>query len=80
MGVEIARDRKPLAERHHRRMPPAEAKPVALRDLRPAALGDDALELRRSPARCAETVAGDKVGSEVFGIWMVREPESKLWP
>src|SRR4051794_20184031 len=26
------------------------------------------------------TVAGDNVGSDAFGIWMVREPESKPWP
>ena len=34
----------------------------------------------RSPARCARTVAGDSVGSDAFGIGMVREAESKPWP
>ena len=42
--------------------------------------------LATMPSNCAIacsvccTVAGDSVGSDAFGIWMVREPESKPWP
>ena len=42
--------------------------------------------LATMPSNCAIacsvccTVAGDNVGSDAFGIWMVREPESKPWP
>ncbi len=38
------------------------------------------------PSYCAiacpvcSTVCGDRVGSDAFGIWMVREAESKPWP
>ena len=46
MGVEIARHGEALAQRRHRRIAAAEPQPVALRHLRPAAPGDDGLELR----------------------------------
>ncbi len=42
--------------------------------------------LATMPSKCAIacsvccTVAGDSVGSDTFGIWMVREPESNPWP
>ena len=46
IGVEIAGCHQALAQRRHRRMAAAEPQAVGLRHLRPAALGDDAFELR----------------------------------
>ena len=60
-------------------MAAAEPQAVGLRHLRPAALGDDAFELRDRLLGVL-TVAGDSVGSDAFGIWMVREPESNPCP
>ncbi len=80
IGVEIARDGEPLAQR--RSPPDGGCRAAAGRSshLRPAALARRCSRTARSPARCAATVAGDSVGSDAFGIWMVREPESKPWP
>ena len=46
IGVEIAGRDQALAQRDHRGLAAAEPQPVGLRHLRPAALGDDALEMR----------------------------------
>jgi hypothetical protein len=48
-------------------MAAAEPQAFALNDLRPATLGDDALELRDRLLVCY-TVAGDNVGNDAFGI------------
>ena len=46
IGVEIAGRDQALAQRDHRGLAAAEPQPVGSRHLRPAALGDDALEMR----------------------------------
>ena len=71
---------QPLAQRDHARMAAAEPQAVGLRHLRPAAARHDRPRTARIACSVCCTVAGDSVGSDAFGIWMVREPESKPWP
>ena len=62
------------------RMPVADAQPLDRRHRRPAAARRDRLVLRRSPARSSARSRPTSVGSDDFGIRMVREVESNLWP
>ena len=78
-GIEVAGQRQPLAQRHHVGM----AHPEPTRS-NFGTSGQPPRATIPSKARIACsvccTVAGDSVGSDAFGIWMVREPESKPWP
>ena len=78
-GFEIAGDHQALAQRQHARMAVAEPQAVGLRHLGPAAR---ATIPSNGAIACSvvSTVDGDSVGSDAFGMWMVREAESKFWP
>ncbi len=57
----------------------AEAQPLGRRHRRPAAARHDLL-VRPIAFSVVCAVDGSSVGNDAFGMWMVREAESKPWP